>query len=487
MIKNLRKKFILVTMLSTFAVLFVIIGGLNVANYISMNSGADSLLDILAENDGKFPDYFMGRRVDFEERGAAGGKRDSKNNSPRISGDDSETERPQLPPNVYGSEFITGDSGSGTQWQITIYEEEFEFPEIDKRERDFTYETPYATRFFSVKYDPCAENVYTTDVGRIASVSETEAVSYAKDVISCMKRYSVVHGYRGNYRYCVTRRENDSALVVFLDMTEEKTSFFNVLRFSLILSGVGLLAVFLLVWYFSKKVFRPVEEGYRKQKRFITDASHELKTPLSIISANVEVLEMENEESKWSGSIKNQVSRMSGLVEQMVTLSRLDESDELTMVAFDFTEAVKDTAEGYQAVAKKNDQEFEVSVEDGINMTGDEAKIRQMVGLLLDNAVKYASAPEGEEKAKIKLSAKKKGRKILLKLWNTTDQVAEGNQDILFERFYRPDASRNSKKGGSGIGLSIVKSIVEAHKGKITANSKDGKSICFEAELPLHA
>lgn len=471
MIQKLRKQFILIAMLSTFAVLFVILGTLNVANYISMNVSADKLLSLISENDGTFPEFFMGRVVDFDDdlmEGKFGGFTDDEDTWPDLPDDADEFRG--LPKD---DEFRPG-KGDGM--------EPPEMPsEKDMRQfrKNFSNETPYETRFFSVKYSPQDGDEYTTYTGRIASVTEDEAVSYAKSVLAKFQSFKINKGYAGNYRYRISSDENGGSLVVFLDMTKEKKNFETVLKYSLILSAVGLFAVFMLVRHFSKIVFKPVEESDRKQKQFITDASHELKTPLTIISANVEVMEMESEESDWSKSIKHQVKRMTGMVEQMVTLSRLDESNELSMTDFSLSDAVSDTAEAYIAVAEKNGQELVLNIEEGIRFHGDEGKIRQMVGLLLDNAAKYAESPEGKNSV-IKLSLQKKGKKNQIIVWNTLKETQPGNKNQLFERFYRPDESRNSKKGGSGIGLAIVKSIAEAHKGKVSAFSADTKSIEFE-------
>ena len=183
---------------------------------------------------------------------------------------------------------------------------------------------------------------------------------------------------------------------------------------------------------------------------------------------------------------------MTGLVEQMVTLSRLDESSELEMSDFSLSDAVRETAEAYAAVAERNSQELVIDVREGIAFRGDERKIRQMVGLLVENATKYATAPDGHgektaEKefggAVIKVTFSAKGKKNKITVWNTVSGMEAGNKDQFFERFYRPDESRNSKKGGSGIGLSIVKSIAEAHKGKVSASSADGKSIQFDVVI----
>ena len=456
MIKKLRRQFILVTMMSTFAVLAVIIGALNIANYISMNASADALLDILVENDGQFPDFFMGRRVEFGEQ--------ERRTPP---GRDGEEQPPELPGE---NDKFRADEDDNGQF-------------FGKRRQDFSNETPYETRFFTVKYSATADEQYSLYLGRIASVSEDDAKQYAQSVIRTFQKIGKMRGFYGNYRYRIKPDENGGRLVVFLDLSKEKNNYYKVLRYSLILSGVGLLAVFVLVWFFSKKVFKPVEESDRKQKRFITDASHELKTPLTIISANVEVMEMESEESEWSQSIKKQVKRMTGLVEQMVTLSRLDESSELEMADFSLSDAVRETAEAYLPVTERNNQEFVMDVKEGIRYHGDEKKIRQMIGLLIENATKYTVAPEGSEKGTIKVSLQGKGKKNRITVWNTTEAMEAGSKEQLFERFYRPDESRNSKKGGSGIGLSIVKSIAEAHKGKVSATSPDGKSMQFEVIL----
>ena len=435
MIQKLRKQFILVAMCSTLGVLTIIIGALNIANYCVMTDRKDDILEILSSNNGAFPEMF-GQKRSFDE----------------------------APPEPPESAFqpVRGKQGLRKDW----------------KGNNFSRETAYETRFFSVMLDADGA-VRDTDLGMIASVEEDKAQTYAASVFKKYQKSDMAKGFLDDYRYLVTQMEN-GYLIVFVDCDTDLRSIRNTLLVSVLVSLLGMLAVLILVVFFSKKVFRPVETTYQKQKQFITDASHELKTPLTIISANVEVMEMEAEESQWSKSIKKQIDRMIGLVEQMVTLSRLDEQQETVQERFSLSEAVKDTAELYLPVAESKGKRLEIRVEENpdLQMLGDEKQIRQMVGLLMDNAVKYASS-------EIRLTLKQKGRKAELRLWNNTEQMEPGNQDMLFERFYRPDSSRNSAKGGSGIGLSVVKSIVEAHKGKITASSKDGSSLEFKAILPL--
>ena len=457
MIKKLRRKFIVVTMLSTFAVLLIIIGALNIANYVRLYRNNDSVLSLLLENEGAFPGVFL--RGNFDEN-----KEKNRENPP---------EKPD------GEEILHDFGKPG----------ENEFPPFMKQDKDFRVEsdgqkflreTAYETRFFTVGFDANG-TIINENTGNVSAIPEEDVENYALRAFEKYNKKNISKGTIDGYRWGMKQTPYGS-MVVFIDISSDLFAAKNVLLFSILLSCVGLFCVFVLVAFFSKKIFKPVEESYIKQKRFITDASHELKTPLTIISANVEVLEMESEENTWSKSIKNQVGRMTGLVEDMVSLARMDEERALEKTVFSLSDAVRETADLYKPLAISHNQNLTIDIKEGISYEGDEKKIRQMVGLLLDNSVKYASA-EGGNTPEIMISLKQKGKKAQIIVFNTTDQVSAGNQEVLFERFYRPDSSRNSKKGGSGIGLSIVKSIVEAHKGKITAISKDGKSIQFEIVL----
>ncbi len=413
MIAKLRKKFILVAMCSMAVVLFVIVGTLNLVSYVNMVNKADAILELLAENNAMFP----------------------------------------VMPDRFGPDIIPHG-----------------VPPVDAKMRKMSPETPYETRFFSVKMS-AKGMVLSVDTGKIAAVATEDAIVYARKILQSGKKC----GFYGSYRYKVVN-ETDSVMIVFVDRGRELTSVRTLAVTSISMSLLGLLAVFVLVVIFSKRVFRPVAASYEKQKHFITDASHELKTPLTIISANVEVLEMElaeQEENTWIKSIKNQVARLSSLVEQMVDLSRMDESNELPDAAdFVLADAVQETAELFRPLAEGKGMHLEIVVEGDAIYHGDEKRIRQMVSLLMDNAVKYA-----QEQGSIKVSLMPKGKRYQLMVWNTVEEIPQGRLDILFERFYRLDSSRNSRTGGSGIGLSIVKSIVEAHKGKIFAKSEDGKSL----------
>jgi signal transduction histidine kinase len=272
---------------------------------------------------------------------------------------------------------------------------------------------------------------------------------------------------------------DDESMIIFLDCRQDLENFKTFALTSVAVSLLGLLAVFILVMIFSKIVFRPVEKNYEKQKQFITDASHEIKTPLTIIDANTEVLEMESGENQWTKSTRNQIKRLSSLTYQLVTLSKLDEeTGRMLKSEFSMSDVVADSIEPFQALARTENKKLNISIDENINYVGEEGAIRQLVSILMDNAIKY-SAKEGD----IRLSLKRKGKKIYLEIWNQAENIPVGNMDILFERFYRMDASRNSETGGSGIGLALAKSIVTSHRGKITAFSDDGKSLRITIEF----
>lgn len=421
MIKSLRKKFVIVAMCSTFAVLAALMGIVNIANYRRVLDRADKMTQLLAENGGEFENPPMDNR-------------DFVNNKEELEEGENARHKPD----------------------------------------EISPETPFSTRYFTVTLDEEGK-VLSSNLGKIAAISREEAEEYAGYVF----KNDTIKGFKGIYRYRVDRGNDDNTMIIFLDCRQDIESFKIFALTSLLVSAFGLLAVFILVLIFSKIVFRPVEESYKKQKQFITDASHEIKTPLTIIDANTEVLEMENGENQWTKSTRNQIERLSVLTQQLITLSRLDESEnKIEQSEFLLSKVVFDSVQPFVALAQSKEKQLELELEENICFLGNEKSIRQLVGILLDNAVKYSAPCDN-----IKVSLKQKGKKIKLQFYNRAENVPQGNLDILFERFYRLDSSRNSETGGSGIGLSVAQAIVLAHKGKITAYSEDGKSLKIVVEF----
>ncbi|MCM1185655.1 MAG: HAMP domain-containing histidine kinase [Lachnoclostridium sp.] len=340
-------------------------------------------------------------------------------------------------------------------------------------------EAPFDTRFFTVVLHSDG-SVASVDTGKIAAVSTQDACDYASFLWQKQSR----QGYYGHYKYRAVSVSGtggvSNTLYIFLDCERELNSFRAFLAASTAASLLGILSVFVLVVFFSKILVKPVAESYEKQKRFITDASHELKTPLTIIDANVEVLEMEQGENEWTASIHNQVKRLSSLTQKLVFLSRMNEENSslFTMLDFFLSDAVSETAQPFLTLAETAGKQLTLKIAPGISYCGDEAALRQLTSLLLDNALKYAS-----ENSDILLTLKESGKNKILTVQNKAEGIPAGNLDILFDRFYRTDISRNSSTGGFGIGLSVAKAIVTAHKGKIFAKSEDGETILFTVIL----
>ena len=333
-------------------------------------------------------------------------------------------------------------------------------------------ETPFMLRFFTVTISDTGD-VAGANTDNITMVDDDTAMDYGKK-INDMESHS---GFYNEFYY---NKLDD--MIIFLDCRRDISSFSYFRNISIIVGFIGAALVFIILSLVSGRVLSPVEESYKKQKRFITDASHEIKTPLAIISADAEVLELETNENEWVLSIKKQVKRLSMLTEKLVMLSRMDEEGVKTdFTRLNWSRLVRETAESYVPMAKYKDRSYHIHVDDDIFVMGDEPNLIQLLNLLLENAYKYSN-----EGGRIEVHLYEKGNKSVLEVYNTVDSIEPGSQNVLFERFYRADASRSSDTGGSGIGLSVVAAIAEIHHGKYEAKSTDGKSIIFKIYLPIN-
>ena len=327
-----------------------------------------------------------------------------------------------------------------------------------------TAESPFDTRYFTVSI--AGGQVTDVNTARIAAVGAKRAARIAAGLYS--KGWT--SGFSGNYRYTVTV-QGDETTYVFVDCSRELASFHSFLSASVAISCIGWL------------VIRPMVESYSKQKRFITDASHEIKTPLAVIDAANEVQEIESGESEWTQSIHEQVARLTALTERLVFLSRMDEgSAGFTMISIDLSEAVDKAASPFESVAVSRGKRLSTSIASGVRAHADAAAVAQVVELLLDNATRYAS-----EGSVIELSLRAVSRgagkgSAELVVSNAVDELPEGDLDRLFDRFYRADVSRSSKTGGSGVGLSVVRAIAEAHGGSASVCGH-GNQITFTVRL----
>lgn len=333
-------------------------------------------------------------------------------------------------------------------------------------------EEMYMTRFFAVYYD---QNGKAAGVFRdyIATVSVEQALSYSSDALSSGRE----RGYYGDYRYRVLGASGGS-IVVFLNAVPEQQSMKTLLKVSVIVSLLALLAAFALITAFSKKATAPYMKNMQLQKQFITDAGHELKTPLTSISTSADVLKLETGENEWVDNIQKQAARMSKLVANLVTLSKLDEGAQSPdMCDFSLSDAAWEVSEPFELRAVAQGKKYSRSIEDNITVHGDMAAVQQMISILLDNAFKYS-----DEGGEIRLSVRKQHKGSVIEVYNTCAEGSLGDISRFFDRFYRADKAR-SADGGTGIGLSIARAVAEAHGGSISVESADGRSIVFRAVI----
>lgn len=490
MLKKLRRKFIAIAMLSVSIVLIAIVGTINIANYMSTNEALDARLKLIAGNGGTFPDLLEQKNMGGEEN-----KTDSINNGTSTRKEPPSGKTDIQPPEDMKQADLKDDNLKENDLK------ENDFKENDLKRHGISPESQFDTRYFTVTINSNGE-VENIDTSKIASVSSENAAEYAKKLWKSGKKGDGKSGFAESCKY-LTVDEDGSTMYIFLSCQRELSTIKTYILASVGISVFGLVVVFIMIYFFSGKILKPVSESYEKQKRFITDASHEIKTPLTIIDANTEVIEMMEGENEWTSSTRKQVARLTSLTEKLVFLSRMDEeATKLEMLEFSLSDAILDTAEPFKAIARTKGKKLTIDVTDGILYTGDEKTIRQLISILLDNAMKYSGCssvscektPQTQNDCattinpapEIEISLRPSGKNRIITVWNTVDETAnikKGRQDMLFERFYRTDTSHSSKTGGFGIGLSAAYAIVKAHKGKITAESKDGRSIKFTIVL----
>ena len=259
---------------------------------------------------------------------------------------------------------------------------------------------------------------------------------------------------------------------MFIDTARDAASFKSFALASAVASIAGLLAVAAILVPVSAIVVRPIEESQERQRRFVTDASHELKTPLAIISSSADVLEIEGGESEWIESIRHQVARLSDLTSKLVALTKAEEGTAAMQVAdYNLTAVVEEIAHEFEPVAVAGGKTLETRVAPALTARGDKALTRQAISLLLDNALKHS-----DDGGAVRLCADVRRGHARIRVWNTVDEIAPGDHPEFFERFYRADAAR-SLSGGHGIGLAVVSAIAEAHNGSVSAHSEDGRSL----------
>lgn len=432
MIKSLQKKFIKTAMIAISALILAILIGINIFNLITQNNQIHSNMELLSRFDG--------------------GK-----NSPMPDGEIA----PEgfIPGSRIKDDFPDDDIDDTNDIDIDDNEElikDFRNGRMPERTDEDRF---MSLTYFIVRYNSEDELVYT-DTSRIASVSD----EYARLVAEEVNENGNDSGRIGTYIYQITASEKGKT-ITFLDTSSERAAIIRIIIVSL---GVGIIAWLIMLGFvilLSKKAIRPIAENIEKQKQFVTNAGHELKTPLAIIQANCDAMELFNGENKWSSNIKSQVTRMNELTKNLLTLARMDESaGNMLMEELDLTEMVSENIKTFSGPFSLKGVALEKDIMENVHFKGDRAQMSQLFSLLFDNAVKYVN-----ESGKARVSLSKRDRKTVFMIQNTCSELPAAPPGKLFDRFYRSDESHSQKTGGHGIGLSVVSSIVSNHGGRVQA------------------
>lgn len=412
--KTLQKKFVITAMAAVSVLLLIMLGAINLLNFWQNGRQTDRLIGMLAQE-------------------AAGTPRQEPGNLPF----------PAMPKRIPGDFFsppVTEDNAMSARWFCVWFDRE--------------------------------GNITDTDISRIFSVSAEEAEAYAKDVYGEGKESGRLFHFQ--YQRKPTH-DGRGEILLFLDISAQQQGLLTVLALSV---GIGILGwggMLLLVVLLSKKAILPIARNLERQKQFVTDAGHEIKTPLAIIMANTEAMELHGGESKWSRNIKAQTDRLSGLMQNLLVLARLDEGiSELPVSECSMTQILEEILPSFCESAALKGVMIEADISPDVVICQNRENMLRLVSILLDNAVKFV--PVGGE---ISVLLKKRDRQMLLQVENDCDSLPADEPEKLFDRFYRGDSARTQKSGGYGIGLSAAQAIAAACKGEIHAEYPTDRRIMF--------
>ena len=410
MIRKLRRKFILLSTTSLVLLLGIIVISSNYLTYRELVADAEMILDMILENQGYVQEKALADSAALEEKNLI-------------------------------QEFFTV-------------------------KRMHSLEIMYESRFFTTVLSDTGE-VRSVSTEHIAMVDDAQAEAYARQVFGKRADRGFIDDFRYRRIYDIDDSSNDFS-VIFLDCGRKLFTFRNTLGINCLISFMGLFVIFLIIAVLSGKIVRPVSDSYEKQKQFIAVAGHEIKTPITIIDADAELLSMEiGEENEWLLDIRRQTKRMTALTNDLLTLSRMDaDQQQYTMIDFPISDVVGEMAGAFQTLARSRGRKIRAEIAPMLSYCGDENSIRQVVGILLDNAIKYSSSEE------ILLKLGKKNHNIFLCVRNHAKPVSPAQLRHFFDRFYRTEQSRSADSGGYGLGLPIAKSLVEAHQGRISVSAR---------------
>ncbi|MBP7480092.1 MAG: HAMP domain-containing histidine kinase [Spirochaetaceae bacterium] len=436
MIKRLQVKIIIAVMGVLTLVLSGIFFSINtlLSNFESRQSKV--ILENLAVNDGKKMSFSIERQYFFKQ-----------------------DKPPEPDENIFENNEKLNDSNEDAKGERRDSGFVFSLYNIT---RSMPYDLQTVRNYFSVKISDAGE-IYEILSPFPVHFTETEIINLVSSVFLLKKTSGNFQGLR----YLLAKK-NYGFIMVFLDRRTEDNLRFQLLQISLVVYLVCIIAGTLIAFFFSLWAVIPVKTAFTKQKQFIADASHELKTPLAVINANVDVLEGEIGRNTWLDYIKSESSRMNSLVKDLLLLAKYDSKENIyEFTEFDLSRALMSTALPFETLVYEQGKKMSIDIPDSILFKGDENRIKQLLLILLDNALKNSNESD-EVSLKLEISGSKK----IITVYNTGTGLDNKECEKIFERFYRADSSRTRETGGYGLGLAIAKTITEAHKGKIFAEGK---------------
>ena len=449
-IQALRRKLIFSTMLVIFLLLFCTSALINIFSSLRMNLEADVLLDRIAYN------YMMER---YPEDGEIYGALLDQEVALEQAGDSS------------------GDSAGGPEeFDVDALNQRIGFDIKGRHQNIFSFLLPdikpedvAGAMYYTVTLDP-AGNVLEADVTRTM-----DSENYAGNMAITLFRENKRTGWLEKCKYLAVEDPNGNRVYFFMHRDRAVEDRHRVFQVTVLVSAGFLVVTFLLYFFLSKKMLEPVAENIEKQKSFITNASHELKTPLAIIQTNAEAMELYNGKNKWTSNIEEQVHRLSIMLNNMLTLSRADEGGvKFAAEDVDLTEIAEELVKMFTETADKKNITIFQHIEKTDPIHANRTQIIQLISIFLDNAVKYAQDGTTIE---VHLYTREKG--TTFETVNRVEQLPECEPERLFERFYRPDSSRYSDKPGNGIGLSAARAIATTYGGVVTCKYEGKNAIRF--------
>ena len=456
MIRRLKRRIILLVLAGLLLASAGLVIAINWMNWSSLEQQASAVLDMLAENGGQRPMqmYRMEER-DFDPDATPPFPQDGAT-PPAPWNDGENLPNPSRMGTPLGNGFADGRDFRGNRnWNNNLQN------------------AANLSNYYTVTLD---------DQGCVAEWTSERSDLYTDEEVAQLTETALASGKEtgriGSQFYRLTQR-NDQRMLIVIDRSLEIQNAQKVLELTALVAVIEDALLSLGAVWLIRRMVKPVDEAMEKQKQFVWDASHELKTPLAVISANAEALSAEVGESKPLEYIQSEVQRTDKLIQNLLTLARMEKGTVQAQHAkFDLSRAVMEVALPFESAVFEAGKTMNMDIPDGIEYTGDGEMIKQLAVILLSNAQKYS-----DEGGTIDLSLEVKGEKRLLKVHNTGPAISEADQQKIFDRFYRVDSSHNRDIEGNGLGLAIAQSIVAIHKGKITVHSVEGEGTTFTVIL----